>query len=49
MQGFEGQTLINMKHLWDSLLCKQACIGLNKEWKIVFGYLIFLKEVLQEK
>jgi hypothetical protein len=21
---------------------------LNKEWKIVFGYLIFLKEVLQE-
>jgi hypothetical protein len=26
-QGFEGQTLVNIKHLWDSFLCKQACIG----------------------
>jgi hypothetical protein len=31
MQGFEGQTLVNMKHLWDTFLCKQACMGLNKE------------------
>jgi hypothetical protein len=36
-----------MKHLCDSLLCKQACMGLNKH-KVVFWNLIFLKEVLQE-
>jgi hypothetical protein len=43
------QTFLDDRIIFRRYPLQVACIGLNKRKEIVFGYLIFLKEVLQEK